>query len=194
MQHNGCNTCRESYWSSVVDPCGRGLPLPWFCLLGQSPRPAKLRFRYRSAQDDTFILSLAVLRKQNRTQPHGTMQTKRAAHRAALFASQLFILTLACSFGLLLTLYAGLFVMLSLAKFGKDTGSCALALEPTQSTVKGFALFQLYFCHFCFPPLAVKTIVLCYYTRKVLSCQEIFKTLKDFFAKSTETCKFVSRF
>ena len=57
VQCNGCNTCRESYWSSVVDPCGRGLPLPWFCLLGQSPRPAKLRFRYRSTQDDTLVFA-----------------------------------------------------------------------------------------------------------------------------------------
>ena len=37
--------------------------------------------------------------------------------------------------------------MLSLAKFGKDAGSGALTLKATQSTVKGFALFQLYFCH-----------------------------------------------
>jgi flagellar biosynthesis protein FliP len=65
--------------------------------------------------------------------------------------SILLILALACSFRLLLTLYAGLFVMLSLAKFGKNAGSGALTLKATQSTVEGFALFQLYFCHVLFP-------------------------------------------
>ncbi len=76
--------------------------------------------------------------------------------RLSLFSqNELLILALACSFGLLLTLYAGLFVMLSLAKFGKHTGACALSLKATQSTVEGFALLQLYFCHFYIPPLAV---------------------------------------
>ena len=78
---------------------------------------------------------------------------KREPHNAALFFSQneLLILALACSFGFLLTLYAGLFVMLSLAKFGKHTGACALTLKATQSTVEGFALLQLYFCHVLYP-------------------------------------------
>ena len=73
------------------------------------------------------------------------------------FVFGLFILAFARRFGFLLPLYARLFVMLSLAKFGKDTGTGALALEPTKSTVKGLALFQFHFCHFVFPPLAVYT-------------------------------------
>ncbi len=69
----------------------------------------------------------------------------------SFFFAKLLILALACSFGLLLTLYAGLFVMLSFAKFGKHTGACALTLKATQSTVEGFALLQLYFCHVLYP-------------------------------------------
>ena len=41
--------------------------------------------------------------------------------------------------------------MLSLAKFGQNTGTRTLALKATQSTVEGFALLQFYFCHFLYP-------------------------------------------
>ena len=79
---------------------------------------------------------------------------KRTAHLSAcgsFFAILLLILALACSFRLLLALYARLFVMLSLAKFGKNTGTCDLTLEPTKSTVAGLALLQLNFCPFLCP-------------------------------------------
>ena len=33
------------------------------------------------------------------------------------------------------------------AKFGKDTGACALTFETTKTAVQRFALFQSHFCH-----------------------------------------------
>ena len=59
----------------------------------------------------------------------------------------LFVFALSGGFGFLLPLYAGLFVMLSLAKLGKDAGTSALPFETTQSTVKCLAFSDFYFCH-----------------------------------------------
>ena len=69
---------------------------------------------------------------------------------------ELLILSLACSFGLLLALYAGLFVVLSLTKLGKDSRTSTLTLETTERAVKRLALFYFNFCHLFFPPLALK--------------------------------------
>ena len=66
----------------------------------------------------------------------------------------LFVFALSGGFGFLLPLYAGLFVMLSLAKLGKDTGTGALPFEATKSTVKRLAFSDFYFCH-SFPSLRI---------------------------------------
>ena len=60
---------------------------------------------------------------------------------------RLFVFALSGGFGFLLPLYAGLFVMLSLAKLGKDAGTSALTFETTKSAVKRLAFSDFYFCH-----------------------------------------------
>ena len=70
----------------------------------------------------------------------------------------LFILSLSCCFRLLLALYAGLFIVLSLTELCEYTGACTLLLEATKSVIKRFAFSELNFCHFYFPPLANKEI------------------------------------
>ena len=66
-----------------------------------------------------------------------------------------FLLKLALSscLSLLLTLNAGLFVMLSLAKLGKNTGLYALSFKATKCIVKSFIFFYSNFCHLYIPPL-----------------------------------------
>ena len=75
---------------------------------------------------------------------------KRRDPRISPFAqsNRLFVLALSCSFRLLLALYARLLIVFSLAKLGKDTGTSALTLKATKSTVQRLALFHFYFCHF----------------------------------------------
>ena len=80
------------------------------------------------------------------------MIQKRHTAWAVCRFTVLLILSLACSLRLLLTLHAGLLVTLTLAKFSEDAGTCALTLEATQSTIQGFSLFYLYFCHSVSPP------------------------------------------
>ena len=70
----------------------------------------------------------------------------------------LFVLSLSCCFRLLLALYAGLFIVLSLTELCEYTGACTLLLEATKSVIKRFAFSELNFCHFIFPPLANKEI------------------------------------
>ena len=81
-------------------------------------------------------------------------------------SNRLFVLALSCSFRLLLALYARLLIVFSLAKLGKDTGTSALTLKATKSTVQGLAFLHFYFCHF-YPSLrcdqkltVIKTITL----------------------------------
>ena len=50
------------------------------------------------------------------------------------------ILALTGGLSLLLTLYAGLFVMLSFTRLGKDAGTGGHALESSQSTFKRFVI------------------------------------------------------
>ncbi len=66
----------------------------------------------------------------------------------------LLILALSCSFGFLLTLHAGFFVMLSLADLVQNTGFGTLTLETAKSHVKRFAFFNSNFCHLFSPPSA----------------------------------------
>mgnify|MGYP004674056367 CR=1 FL=1 len=67
---------------------------------------------------------------------------------------KLLVLTLSCSFGLLLSLYAGFFVALSLAELCLDTRTLALSLETTKCAVKRLIFLNSDFSHFLFPPFA----------------------------------------
>ena len=81
-------------------------------------------------------------------------RSRRIYFRLLLGVKELLILSLACSFGLLLALYAGLFVVLSLTKLGKDSRTSTLTLKTTERTVKRLAVFYFYFCHlFSLPSL-----------------------------------------
>ena len=68
-------------------------------------------------------------------------------------AQKLLILTLSCSLRLLLTLNAGLLIMLSLTKLGKNTGLLALPLKTTKRAVESFMFFNSDFCQTLFPSL-----------------------------------------
>ena len=61
---------------------------------------------------------------------------------------KLLILALSRCLRFLLTLYAGLLVMLSLAELGKNTRLYALSLKTTKRAVKSFVFFYSDFCHF----------------------------------------------
>ena len=69
---------------------------------------------------------------------------------------KLLILALSSCLRLLLTLYAGLLVALSLAKLGKYTGLNALSFKTTKCAIKSFVFFYSDFCHLYFPPFAVQ--------------------------------------
>ena len=69
---------------------------------------------------------------------------------------KLLILSLSCSLRLLLTLYAGLLIMLSLTKLGKNTRLLALSLETTKCAVESFIFLNSNFCHHYFPPFALQ--------------------------------------
>jgi len=76
----------------------------------------------------------------------------------------LLILTLAGSLGLFLALYAGFFVVFSLAELCEYAASCTLSLESAKCAVEIFTVFKFNFCHF-FPSLRIgKEIIvfLCY--------------------------------
>ena len=57
-------------------------------------------------------------------------------------------LALSCSLGLLLALYAGLLVMLSLTEFCLNTASEVASLESAKGAVYAFVFFNLDLSHF----------------------------------------------
>ena len=61
---------------------------------------------------------------------------------------KLFVLSLASSFRLLLALYAGLLIVFSLAKLGKDAGTSHCTLKAAKCAVKRLAFFNFNLCHF----------------------------------------------
>ena len=77
------------------------------------------------------------------------------------------IFTFACSFGFLLSLYAGLFVALSLAKLCLNARTLALTLKTTKRAVKGFTLFDSDLSHILFSPpsLQARKITYIVYTK-----------------------------
>ena len=66
---------------------------------------------------------------------------------------KLLILALSSCLRLLLTLYAGLLVALSLAELGENAGLNALSLKTTKRAVKSLVFFYSDFCHLYFPSL-----------------------------------------
>ena len=62
-------------------------------------------------------------------------------------------LALSCSLSLLLTLYAGLLIVLSLTKLGQNAGLNTLSLETTKCVVESLVFFNSDFCHLYFPSL-----------------------------------------
>ena len=60
------------------------------------------------------------------------------------------VLAFASCFSFLLALYAGLFIMLTLASLSQNTGACTLALKPLQSAFQGFIFADAYLRH-CYP-------------------------------------------
>ena len=70
-------------------------------------------------------------------------------------SQRLFVFSLASSFRLFLALYAGLLIVFSLAKLGKDAGTSGCTLKATKCAVQGLAFFNLYFCHVLFPSLRI---------------------------------------
>ena len=93
-----------------------------------------------------LILSIIKNKKKKRT-PAGVLFLKRY---------KLLILSLSSSLRLLLTLYAGLLIMLSLTKLGKNAGLLALSLKTTKCTIKSLIFFYSNFCHHYFPPFALQ--------------------------------------
>ncbi len=92
---------------------------------------------------------------------------------------KLLILALSCSLSLLLTLNAGLLVMLSLTKLGHNTGLYALSLETTKRIVESLILFNSNFCHLNSPPFAlqrdkISKFLLDYYNLFLHFCQYKF--------------------
>ncbi len=71
---------------------------------------------------------------------------------------QRLILSLSGGFGFLLSLYAGLLVVLSLSDLGENAGLSALSFESSQSTIQGFVFLDADFCHLVFPPSALTTV------------------------------------
>ena len=76
---------------------------------------------------------------------------------------KLLILALSCSLRLLLALYAGLFIMLSLTELGKNARLYALSLKTTKRAIESFILFYSDFCHLYVPPLAVQRDIISKY-------------------------------
>ena len=72
---------------------------------------------------------------------------------ARSFSKKLLILAFSGSLRLLLALYAGLLIMLSLTELGKNTGLNALSLETTKSVIESLIFFNSNFCHLNFPSL-----------------------------------------
>ena len=97
------------------------------------------------------------------------MTTEKAVQQLTLFYRLnrksvrygLFVLTLSCCLSLLLSLDAGLLIVLSFTELGKDTCAGNLTLKTTEGTIQRLAFLQLNFCHsFSLPPVAVRDISL----------------------------------
>ena len=86
---------------------------------------------------------------------HFYYKEKTLRKNGAFSENQLFELALSRSFGLLLALYAGLLVVLSLTELCKHSGTCTLTLKPTKGAVEIFAFLDSYLCHYYFPPFVV---------------------------------------
>ena len=75
---------------------------------------------------------------------------------ARSFSKKLLILAFSGSLRLLLALYAGLLIMLSLTKLGQNARLNALSFETTKRVIESFILFYSDFCHLISPPFALQ--------------------------------------
>ena len=74
--------------------------------------------------------------------------------RPAIFFGRLFEFALTSSFGLFLSLYRGLLVMLSLANFLDNAVTRSLAFKASECAVKRFIFLNFNLAHYIFPPSA----------------------------------------
>lgn len=95
-----------------------------------------------------------LCKEKNQSRKFFRLSAGKRKSRASHGFVALLILALSCSFGFLLTLHAGFFVMLSLADLVQNTGLGTLTLETAKSHVKRFAFFNSNFCHLFSPPSA----------------------------------------
>ena len=72
---------------------------------------------------------------------------------ARSFSKKLLVLAFSGSLRLLLALYAGLLVMLSFTKLGKNTGLLALSFKTTKCAIESLILFYSDLSHLYFPSL-----------------------------------------
>ena len=87
-----------------------------------------------------------------------TKQVRPLDEPVIAFTNKLLVFSLASCFRLLLALYAGLLIVFSLAKLGKDAGTSHCTLKATKCAVQGLAFFNFNFCHFSvsLPPLIAR--------------------------------------
>ena len=96
---------------------------------------------------------------------------------ARSFSKKLLILAFSGSLRLLLALYAGLLIMLSLTELGKNAGLNTLSLKTTKRAIKCFILFYSDFCHLYFPSLRfAKRYNLIIFTKIVYSIKTTLST------------------
>ena len=86
------------------------------------------------------------------------MAKKECCFQHSFDVTKLFVFSLASCFRLFLALYAGLLIMFSLAKLGKDAGTSSCTLKATKCAVQRLAFLDSDFCHFLFslPPHIAK--------------------------------------
>ena len=87
-------------------------------------------------------------RSQSLMRKHQFIKHAKRADRTVCSFQILLILALAGCFCLLLALYAGLLIALSLSELCENAGSLTLSLESTKSAIQRFIFFYSYFCHY----------------------------------------------
>ena len=86
-----------------------------------------------------------LFRRCQRVRPFDAQMKKRA--HSPLLKNKSLILALTSSLGFLLSLHAGLFVVLSFADFLNDSIARCLPLEPSQGAIQGFIFFYFDLAH-----------------------------------------------
>ena len=94
-------------------------------------------------------MSILKIRKFKKFFPLPHKENPPLFSRGFFFGS---VAALPSGFRLLLALYAGLLIMLTLTNLGHDAGAGALALETLQSAFQGFVFLDTYFRHLFYLP------------------------------------------